>query len=459
MNIESYFTKKVDVRKIILEHLDKATKKVFVAVAWFTDTLLFNKLLELQEKGISVEVIITNHEFNKLDYNIVEQNGGFFAEIGSDYQLMHMKFCIIDYSTVISGSANWSNKAFTKNNEEVTIVSGSMQRANDFVEEFERLKELSGKTKEYIEALDVSKAFKYFKLITAFIDIGEVSNILPYVHEIKKIKELETISTLFLEGKYDVAFVEIEKFEKSYTQVVDITAIEKAQVLSQIKLFNYQIEALELEKTEIEALVEQFNHRYVIELNPFISKILALKKKIYEKLKKYGVVDDTFEKLEKEFNQANNDYQEEIKNEIPELNDNDSADIKRLYREASWLCSPNSNKRVIEDEKEAAKVFDELTKAYKRNDLEKVKFIYNELKLGKSIENIDKFDELEHLKAKLETLKVKHEYLFNTLLDMQNNDSYQMIIKIEDWSAFFETQKSLLSKEFESLTEKYVNNE
>ena len=47
MNIDSYFTKQTDVREIILEHLDNATKKVFVAVAWFTDTILFDKLLDL----------------------------------------------------------------------------------------------------------------------------------------------------------------------------------------------------------------------------------------------------------------------------------------------------------------------------------------------------------------------------------------------------------------------------
>ena len=39
MIISSYFTIQTDVRKIIIEHLDKAQKKVYVAVAWFTDTI------------------------------------------------------------------------------------------------------------------------------------------------------------------------------------------------------------------------------------------------------------------------------------------------------------------------------------------------------------------------------------------------------------------------------------
>ena len=459
MNIESYFTKQTDVRKIILEHLDKATKKVFVAVAWFTDTILFNKLLELQDREIVVEVIITNHDFNKLDYSSIENNGGFFAEIGSDDQLMHMKFCIIDYDTVISGSANWSNRAFTENNEEVTIVSGNPQRTNDFIDEFDRLKELSGKIQKNEEALDISKAFKYFKLIKAFIDLGETSNIQPYIHELKLIKELTPITNLLLAGKYDLAFKKIEKFEKNHTRLVDVSAIEKAQLLSQIKLFSYQIETLEIEKTEIEAQIEQFNHRYIIELNPLISKILALKKKIYEKLKKHGIVDETFEKLEEEFKQKNKEYQEELEIEIPELSDEDTADIKKMHREAVKLCHPDSPSCIYEDKEEAAKVFGELTNAVKVNDIEKVRYIWNELKQGNPISDIDEYDELEHLRVKLETLKAKYNYLSNELSIIKSSETYQMILKIDDWGEFFENQKSLLEQEYQSLTEKYVNHE
>ncbi len=459
MNIESYFTRQIDVRKIILGHLNKATKKVFVAVAWFTDTILFNKLLELQNKGVSVEVIITNHEFNNLDYDTIENNGGFFAKIGNDDQLMHMKFCIIDYKTVISGSANWSNRAFTVNNEEVTIVTGNNQRTNDFIEEFERLKELSGKIKKYEEALDISKAFKYFKLIKAYIDLGETSNIQPYIHELKQIKELDSITILLLAGKYDLAFVEIEKFEKNYTQIVDVTTIEREQLRSQIKLISFQIETLEIQKTETETIIEQFNHRYIIELNPLISKILALKKKIYEKLKKHGIIDDTYEKIEEEFNQKNKEYQEEIKNKIPELNDEDLADIKKMHRESVKLCHPDSPSCIYEDKVEAAKVFGELTNAVKVNDIEKVRHIWTELKQGNPVSNIDNFDELSQLRVKLETLKEKYNYLLNELSKIQLSKTYQLIIKIDDWNEYFETKKSLLKEEYESLIEKYVKNE
>jgi hypothetical protein len=458
MEVKSYFTKQGDVKDIIINKLSTAQNKVLVAVAWFTDTVLFNKLLELQEKGILIEVIITKHQFNtesRNNYQLIEEKG-FFAELGSDDQLMHMKFCVIDYDTVISGSANWSNRAFTVNNEEITIVTGNTQRTNDFIEEFDRLKELSGKFKMNEEALDVSKAFKKFKLIRAFVDLGEITKIQPYIHELKSIKELTSITNLLLAGKYDIAFKEITKFEKEYTQLIDVSVIEKAQILSQIKLISYQIEILEIKKTETEAETEQFNHRYIIELNPLISKILALKKKIYEKLKKHGIDDDTFKKIEEEFNQKNKEYQEELKVEIPELNDEETADIKKMHREAVKLCHPDSSSCIYEDKEKASKIFNELTNAVKTNNIEQVRFIWNALKQGNPISDINTFDELEHLRVKLETLKSKYNYLFNKLSEIKLSQTYELISKIDDWSEYFENQKSLLKKEFESLNKKFV---
>ena len=48
------------------------------------------------------------------------------------------------------------------------------------------------------------------------------------------------------------------------------------------------------------------------------------------------------------------------------------------------------------------------------------------------IENIDKYDELEHIRAKLETLKAKYNYLVNELSIIQSSETYQMILNIDD---------------------------
>lgn len=52
-----------------------------------------------------------------------------------DTELMHNKFCVIDYSTVITGSYNWSYKA-ENNFENVIITSNDTTLADQFISEF-----------------------------------------------------------------------------------------------------------------------------------------------------------------------------------------------------------------------------------------------------------------------------------------------------------------------------------
>jgi len=462
MHIQTHFTKDKKVKKIILNHLDNAKTHVCVAVAWFTERELFNKLIELLERGIQVELIITNHEFNHQsanNYALIEQFGGFFAEIGNDNQYMHMKFCVIDYSVVISGSANWSNKAFTSHNEEVTIVEGHQQRANDFITEFERLKILSGKIKSLEKELNLSKAFKIFDLIKAFINIDEASNISTYIHQLRNVEGLENIINKLIEGEYELAVKLMDEFKKSYTQIIDVTGIEIERIKAQINLIAIQIEVLTIQKVETEALIEQFNHRYIIELNPIIGKILALKKKIYEKLHKHGIEDDTYHKMDEEFQRNNQEYQEELKIEIPDLNQEDTQSLKEMYREGSKLCHPDSPACVIEDKNKAAETFDQLTKAYKLKDIKLVKQIVADLKLGEPINDLLKENELEILNAKLASLQVKYDHLVFDLRTMHLSEEFITIKSVKDWNDYFKNQKEKLENQYESLTKEFVKHE
>ncbi len=459
MEIQSYFTGKQDVRKVILDLLDKATSKIQIAVAWFTEPTLFNKLIQAQSQGVSVELIITNHEFNKQspnNYELINENGGLFAEIGNDEQLMHMKFCIIDFNTVISGSANWTKKAFIQNNEEITVVTGAPDRTKTYVEEFNRLKELAGIYKKIESDISLSKIIKYFILFKAFISIGETDKIYPYLYEIQENNEIKYIVNLLQGGEYQRAIIEIDNFIKTNTQIVDISGLEKIHLKTQINLLGYQIETLEIEKSETEAKIEQFVHRYIIELNPILSKILKLKKKIYEKLKKYGIKDNPYEDVEQEFKKTQKKYKQELKNDIQNLTEEENKSIKEMFRDAVKLCHPDSPHCIYEDKTKAANIFSELTNAFKKNDIEKVKLIYNELKLGKQIEDVDSETELEYLRAKYETLKMKLNKLLKELQEIKLSEEYQTISQIDDWDEYFKSQKEKLEKEYVELEKEYV---
>ena len=99
----------------IQHEISKAQKSIFIAVAWFTNKTLFNELVNKARNGCTVSLIISNDNINlysSIDFAQLLTDKSKVYKIGNgDSELMHNKFCVIDYSTVIIGSYNWSYKA------------------------------------------------------------------------------------------------------------------------------------------------------------------------------------------------------------------------------------------------------------------------------------------------------------------------------------------------------------
>jgi len=129
-----------EIQNQILEALDRAKFTIWIAVAWFTNKVLFQKLIEKKEQGLNIQIIVSNDEINKkygFDYeNYFETKR--HDKIGLCENLMHNKFCIIDAKTVIHGSYNWTNRA--NYNKETISVETSKELAEKYAEEFMKLK-------------------------------------------------------------------------------------------------------------------------------------------------------------------------------------------------------------------------------------------------------------------------------------------------------------------------------
>ena len=139
MQINSYFK---EIRKEILSELEKSTKSIQVAVAWFTNHELFNKLCEKVSKGIKVELIIIDDEINNriggLNFQNFIELGGTLV-YGTSENPMHNKFCIIDDKILISGSYNWTYFAENINFENIIIFEGISDIIMAFKLEFESI--------------------------------------------------------------------------------------------------------------------------------------------------------------------------------------------------------------------------------------------------------------------------------------------------------------------------------
>ena len=132
---EAYFA---GIEKRILEALDKAGATIDVCVAWFTNTILRDKLIEKQNEGIAVRVIRYHDGVNaskgvdlsELDHKEVRgERGGLF----------HDKFCVIDNVHTICGSYNWTLNAENKNDEDAAFHFEDYKLASTYTRRFNEI--------------------------------------------------------------------------------------------------------------------------------------------------------------------------------------------------------------------------------------------------------------------------------------------------------------------------------
>jgi phosphatidylserine/phosphatidylglycerophosphate/cardiolipin synthase-like enzyme len=147
----------------IQQEISKAQKSVFIAVAWFTNKNLFNELVNKARNGCTVSLIISNDNINlnsSIDFEQLLTDKSKVYKIGNgDTELMHNKFCVIDYSTVITGSYNWSYKA-ESNFENVIITSNDTTLAEQFISEFNNIRR-----QYYPDAINEEIVFPLNKII------------------------------------------------------------------------------------------------------------------------------------------------------------------------------------------------------------------------------------------------------------------------------------------------------
>lgn len=130
-----------NIEERILKEIQDAHYAIFVSVAWFTNKRLFNALLEKAKNNCYVSIIIQLDEINSqcgIDYGQIKVGRSECLEISKDTELLHDKFCVIDFKKVITGSYNWTYKA--SYNSENVIISNDPFLASQFISRFEQQK-------------------------------------------------------------------------------------------------------------------------------------------------------------------------------------------------------------------------------------------------------------------------------------------------------------------------------
>lgn len=460
MQTEALFSNIAD--RLSLE-LSQASDSIYIAAAWFSNVRLFDILVDKARQGVSVSLMMSNDVINrksKIDYHLLNIAGSKAMMIGNgDQDLMHNKFCVIDYYTVITGSYNWSYKA-EKNHENITITKGDTLLARQFVDQFNKLLNRYHHT-DNNEPLPIGKVIKRLEILKNYIaledddDIAkETAKLTAYqnnvhqndVHQSTADQGSERISQIIQalqQHQFAHAVELIDTFIKSYSQVAVFNDVDVMALKLEIRCVEHQLNAFDNEKIELEKLLTEFNHRHTLELGDHIRKLLSLKKQLFK--------DDPIKFAEAE--QDEKDYEEQVKVEeqktIFELTPDEKATLKKQYRKASQLCHPD---RVSDDMKQMAQqVFIELNQAYEKNDIRAVNQILEQVQQGIFKPRSETIGESEQLKAIITTLKMKIAQTEQAIFAIKDSETYQTVSQIDDWDVYFADTKAQLIDQINQL--------
>jgi phosphatidylserine/phosphatidylglycerophosphate/cardiolipin synthase-like enzyme len=145
-DVEIFFAPedRFEMRNEIFSFLDNAKNAVYVAMCWITDEALLNKLIELKKNGVDVQIFFDESIAKNIRYMQKLLNNGIYPIIypskSRKVGKMHNKFFIIDFKTVITGSANFTRAALDDASEyfnlENMVILHSQDVASSFLSQF-----------------------------------------------------------------------------------------------------------------------------------------------------------------------------------------------------------------------------------------------------------------------------------------------------------------------------------
>jgi hypothetical protein len=466
MELKAHFS---NIHKVIIDHLEQAQSEIVAAVAWFTDRDIFEVLCKKAGSGISVSVALIGDEINQapgaLKFQRLDALGGrvLFLPPGSrDEPTMHHKFCVIDRSTVITGSYNWSHKA-RSNDENITVVTDATDFAGKYLDTFETLLVRIGHGAPVVADTDAAR--RRLEMIRNLILLGEQDDVPIQLRKLRPVAnalQLFRIIAALDNGEYKVALEQIDAYLLRATALVVAGYADIPRLRFQLEALELRLESLTDEKVELERRLITFNRRHDEALGELIARLLKARAELAWLQAAQGKNCKEREEAEATARDAEEIYQdyarehEELQQAapLPQLDEEDERLLKTLYRKACSLCHPD---KVTEDRKKAAhRVFVELQDAYKTNDLARVREIHEALVAGGlPSARSTTLSEVEALKAAIAELEYTIARLVAELKALLASEGVKLLdaagASEAGWKCYFEAQQQTLEEELERI--------
>lgn len=296
------------------------------------------------------------------------------------------------------------------------------------------------------------------ELVKNMIQLGETEALEAQAAQLRNANgaaELHEIADFLSDQRYSDAVVRIDEYLQSEAAVQKYQDPRLSALRLEAEALEDRLAELESEKAEIEREIHAFNLRHEQELGPILEEILEIqaerKRQRAEEQSNNKDAQAEYERAREEYEEYSRAVEDAQEEERIELTEEETDELKDLYRSASKKCHPDAVDEAHEED--AQELFIELQEAYEQNDLEAVRDIASRVERGAFGSRSEEVDDVEKLEEEVERLQKRVEDLEREIDALWASDAYQTITEVDDLDAYFADRKERLEDELARLRE------
>jgi phosphatidylserine/phosphatidylglycerophosphate/cardiolipin synthase-like enzyme len=139
--IDTYFSPNGGATEAIVKEINSAKSEILVQAYSFTSKPIAKALTDAHKRGIKIEVVLDKSQ-RREKYTSADfvAHAGIPTYIDSAHAIAHNKIMILDRSTLITGSFNFTKAAEEKNAENLLLIKGNKALVDRYIRNFEEHK-------------------------------------------------------------------------------------------------------------------------------------------------------------------------------------------------------------------------------------------------------------------------------------------------------------------------------
>lgn len=139
--IDTYFSPRGGATEAIVKEINAAKSEILVQAYSFTSKPIAKALVDARKRGVRIEAVLDKSQ-RREKYTSADfiAHAGISTYIDDRHAIAHNKIIIIDKSTLITGSFNFTKAAEEKNAENLLVMKGNKPLVERYIRNFQEHK-------------------------------------------------------------------------------------------------------------------------------------------------------------------------------------------------------------------------------------------------------------------------------------------------------------------------------